>query len=252
MKVSLLVFALFSTLNASAQVRDELPPVEVQCRFFSSDSTGDEMNLDCEEKNVKKEKSETIAAANSSSRPSPFSLVIQTGAYAGLISPGIAFRFFKRNEATLLGGFVPGKLDGQQLWQANFKYQVEPFNNVHIRLKNGESLAINPVHLGAGVIYGIHKNLFYAQPAQYPAGYYMPTAIRLTFNVGTSVTYRRVTFYVDYAALDTGAIAYFWDKNGKFFRDNYGFFGLAGIGTLGFGAKFNLNRQNSAHSGVRP
>lgn len=260
-KLFLLPLALIS-FSAQAQQNSQLNPAEFDCSYTAkkiSELVPDEeqlsalpkqqearLSLHCSER--QNEESAKIAKPGSDfslEMRSGLSAVLQTGAYAGLISPGISFRFFKRNELSLLGGFIPKKIDGERLLEANLKYQIEPFNNIHVRLRNGEAIAINPIHLGAGVIYGIHKNLFYNQPAQYPEGYYMPTALRFTFNVGTSVSYRRVTLYVDYSALDTGAESYFWDKNGKFFRDNYGAFGLAGIGTLGFGAKFNLVKLRS-------
>ena len=260
-KLFLLPLALIS-FSVEAQQISELNPAEFDCSFaatkITESATSEEhlgaptkqqearLNLRCSERqNEESAKIAKPAPDFSLEMRSGLSAVLQTGAYAGLISPGISFRFFKRNELILLGGFVPKKIDGERLWEANFKYQIEPFNNIHVRLRNGEAIAINPIHLGAGIVYGIHKNLFFNQPAQYPGEYYMPTAVRFTFNVGTSVSYRRVTLYVDYSALDTGAESYFWNKNGKFFRDNYGFFGLAGIGTLGFGAKFNLVKSRS-------
>ncbi len=238
MNFSLLVFVLslsFASANSRAQEAEpSLPDVEMHCTLTAPH--GDEMNLNCADESTPSPQKERV---------SPFSLVLQTGAYAGLVSPGINFRFAKRNELMLLGGYVPLKIDGSRLWQMNFKYQVEPFRDLHLNLGNGERISFNPIHVGAGVIYGMHRNLFVNLPSQYPAGYYRSTAFRYTFNVGTSVKFRRMTLYVDYSALDMGFVAYFWDKNGQFFRDHYPVYGLAGIGTLGFGLKYNLYKRSS-------
>lgn len=269
MKNFLILPLILVGFSAYAQSNAHLNPAEFNCKFASIPSEdavlpenqspvlpiprNQALSLQCSERTSEVDSKKVLPTPDFSlEMRNGLSAVLQTGGYAGLISPGISFRFFKRNELVLLGGYIPKKIDGERLSELNFKYQIEPFNNVHVRLRNGEAIAINPLHLGAGIVYGIHKNLFYKQPAQYPAGYYMPTAIRFTFNVGTSVSYRRVTLYVDYSALDTGAESYFWDKNGKFFRDNYAFFGLAGIGTLGFGAKYNLVKSRSQTPLVNP
>ena len=234
--VALLTLLPF-THQAAAGTPSGLPDLEIRCSLHAENSDRMSLNLGCE--NPKPLNPLKIPHRN----VSHFNVILQTGEYAGLISPGIDFRFFKRNTLTFLGGYVPGKIDGKQLWQLNLKYQIEPFRNYSLTLPNGVKLSFNPVHLGIGVVYGIHENLFTRQGPQYPSDYYTPTAFRYTVNLGTAVGYRRLTFYVDYTALDVGAISYFWDHNGKFFRDHYSFFGLSGIGTLGGGVKFKLMRS---------
>ena len=234
-------FTLFFQIPAFAQTN---PPsaeeVEIHCQAKMSPQ-GESISIHCDPKDSPAELSTNPTKIL---EPSPFQIVLQTGGYQGLVAPGISLRFLTRNEISFLGGYVPEVIDGGRLWQLSSKYEIHPFNSLFIQLPRGEKIAINPLHLGAAIIYGIHKDLFVSNPSQYPRHYYTPTAIRYSFEIGTSVTYRRVTLYVEYVASDVGILAYFYKQNRLFFADHYGFFGLPGIGTLGLGAKINLRRSS--------
>ena len=168
----------------------------------------------------------------------PERLVFQTAAFQGFIAAGAEWQFAKHHEIILLFGYVPAEVSGVSLWQATLKYEWRPFNEILFHTKSGKEYKVNPFHIGFGVIYGIHNDLFVILPDQYPDGYYAPTALRFILNMGASIKKGKYTFFTELTFLDVGLIAYI-DEPG-FFRDNYDYWGLEGIASIGFGVKVDL------------
>lgn len=169
----------------------------------------------------------------------PDSAVFQTAGFAGQIAAGAGWKLTEAQELILLIGYLSKEIGGVELWQAVLKYEWHPFSDIGAGSANDNNLRISPLHLGLSAIYGRHKDLFLRLPEQYPRGYYSPTALRFTLNVGTSIKVKHLTFFMEYSALDVGADAYF--REPRFFLENYNYWGLEGIGSLGFGIKVNFN-----------
>lgn len=172
------------------------------------------------------------------SRLKPDSLVLQTAGFVGFVAAGPGWKLTDTQELILLIGYLPKSVGGVELWQATIKYEWHPFSDINIESPNGQGSKFNPLHLGFSAIYGYHKNLFITLPSQYPSDYYPPTAFRFTFNIGTSVKTGSLTTFLEFSALDVGLDAYFHDQG--FFRENYNYWGLEGIGSLAFGTKVDF------------
>ena len=163
--------------------------------------------------------------------------VAQTAGYLGFIAMGMG-RDYQRHTISALLGYVPEGIGGVEIWQLSLKYEWHPFTAIPLEDQRNNT-KLNPFYIGMSLIYGMHNDLFVDEPGQYPDGYYPPTALRSTLNMGVSLIYgKKYTLFVEYAALDTGLVAYV--KHPEFFMDNYDFFGLEGIGSLAVGIKIKF------------
>lgn len=171
------------------------------------------------------------------SRFTPDSIFFQTAGFVGFVAAGPNWKITDSNELTLLIGYLPESVGGVEIWHATIKYEWHPFSDKHIGSPNGDDYKINPLHIGVSAIYGYHKNLFKItrSPSQYPSNYYPPTALRFALNIGTSIKVDNLTMFLEYSALDVGLDAYIRDQ--KYFMENYNYWGLEGIGSLGLGIK---------------
>jgi len=164
-------------------------------------------------------------------------IVAQSAGYVGFIAVGMG-RDFQRHTISALLGYVPEEIGGVELWQLSLKYEWHPFAAIPLD-DPSNNIKLNPFYIGTSLIYGRHTNLFVNEPGQYPDGYYGPTALRSTLNMGLSLLYgKKYTLFIEYAALDTGVVAYV--RHPEFFMDNYDFLGLEGIGSLAVGIKLKL------------
>ena len=162
-------------------------------------------------------------------------LITQSAGYVGFIALGMG-RDYGNHSVNLQLGYVPEKAGGNEIWQGTLKYEWHFMKKS--RLVEKSAISVDPVYIGMSFIYSSHDELFLDEPAQYPEGYYPPTAIHSTFNIGTAMQYGKVSFFIEYAALDIGLINYI--QHPKFFADNYEYFGLQGIGSLAIGMKVDL------------
>lgn len=163
-------------------------------------------------------------------------MVLQSGGYLGFIAVGVG-KDFGRHKINMLIGYVPEDVGGVEVWQFDFKYDWHPSQAIPFGDPQ-ENIRLDPFYIGISVIYGAHNDLFLDEPEQYPTGYYPPTALRFSLNIGASLQYGRHTFFLEYSALDVGLIAY--RKHPEFFIDNYDYLGLEGIGSLAIGVKFEF------------
>lgn len=162
-------------------------------------------------------------------------MVFQSGGDLGFIALGVG-KDFGRHKIDMLIGYVPEDIGGVEIWQVDFKYGWHPSQTITFGTK--KNIRLDPFYIGISVIYGTHDDLFVNEPAQYPNGYYPPTALRYTLNIGASLQHRKHTFFLEFTASDVSLIAYI--KNPEFFIDNYDYLGLEGIGSLAVGVKFEF------------
>lgn len=164
-------------------------------------------------------------------------LVVQSAGYLGFIAAGMG-RDYQGHTISALLGYVPEGIGGVEIWQLSLKYEWHPFTDIPIYNQN-QSIRLDPFYIGMSLIYGMHTDLFIDEPSQYPDGYYPPTALRSTLNMGVALLYgKQYTLFLEYAALDTGLVAYV--RHSDFFVDNYEYLGLEGIGSLAIGIKIKL------------
>lgn len=163
-------------------------------------------------------------------------MLLQSGGYLGYTAIGVG-KDFEHHKINMLIGYVPENIGGIEIMQLNFKYDWHPFQAIQFETLH-ENIWIDPYYMGISIIYGDHDNLFLKLPEQYPSGYYQPTALRYTLNIGASLQYSRHTFFIEYSILDVNLVTFI--KHPKFFTDNYGYFGLKGIGSLAIGVKFEF------------
>ena len=163
-------------------------------------------------------------------------VVLQSAGYLGFIAVGVG-KDLGRHKINMLIGYVPESIGGVEVWQLNFKYDWHPLQTIYFKASQ-ENIRLDPFYIGISVIYGSHKDLFLDEPEQYPTGYYPPTALRYTLNLGASLQHGRHTFFLEYTALDVGLVNYI--NHPDFFIDNYDFLGLEGIGSLAIGVKFEF------------
>jgi len=161
-------------------------------------------------------------------------LILQSAGYLGFVTAGIG-RDSGRHQINLLLGYVPEEVSGVEIWQLSFKYDWHPSQDISLGAPEG-NIRLEPFYIGISAIYGYHENLFTDEPDQYPNGYYPSTSLHYTLNIGAALKYGRHTFFLEYTALDAGIVAYI--KNPEFFRDNYDYLGLEGIGSMAIGFKF--------------
>ena len=162
--------------------------------------------------------------------------VLQSAGYLGFIAVGVG-KDFGRHKINMLIGYVPEDVGGVEVWQYNLKYDWHPFQAIQLETPY-ENIWIDPYYIGMSIIYGDHDDLFLELPEQYPSGYYPPTALRYTLNVGASLQHGRHTFFIEYSILDVNLVTFI--KHPKFFTDNYDYFGLEGLGSLAIGVKFEF------------
>lgn len=163
-------------------------------------------------------------------------MILQSAGYLGFIAVGVGSDF-GRHKINMLIGYVPEDVGGVEIWQYNLKYDWHPLQTISYGGPQ-ENILLDPFYAGISVIYSAHDDLFVDEPEQYPSGYYPPTALRYTLNIGASLQYGRHTYFIEYTALDIGLIAYI--KNPEFFINNYDFLGLNAIGSLAIGVKFEF------------
>ena len=163
-------------------------------------------------------------------------MVLQSAGYHGFIALGVGMDF-ERHKINMLIGYVPEDIGGFEIWQYNFKYDWHPFQAIQLETPY-ENISIDPYYIGMSIIYSDHDDLFLEPPEQYPSGYYQPTALRYTLNVGASLQHGRHTFFIEYSILDINLVTFI--KHPKFFTDNYDYFGLEGLGSLAIGVKFEF------------
>lgn len=163
-------------------------------------------------------------------------MVLQSGGYLGFIAVGVG-KDFGRHKINMLIGYVPEDVGGVEVWQYNFKYDWHPSQAIPFGSPQ-ENIRLDPFYIGVSVIYSAHDDLFLELPEQYPSGYYQPTALRYTLNIGASLQYGRHTFFIEYSIPDVNLVTFI--DHPKFFTDNYDYFGLEGIGSLAIGVKFEF------------
>ena len=164
--------------------------------------------------------------------------LVQTGGFAGVVAAGFGWEASARHEFNAMIGYVPAWLIGFELWQATAKYEYHPFATESRGRSGRGRVKPSPLYIGLGAIYGHHEDLYLDDlPEQYPDDdYYEETALRFTLNAGTAFAIWGWTFFIEYAALDYGIIAY--SRDPEWFQEHYRFWGLEGIGSLGFGIKW--------------
>ena len=164
-------------------------------------------------------------------------LVAQSAGYLGFIAAGMGRDYQGHTISTLLG-YVPEGIGGVEIWQLSLKYEWHPFTDLPVYDQN-KNIRLDPFYVGMSLIYGMHTDLFVDEPKHYPDGYYPPTALRSTLNMGIALLYgKQYTLFLEYTVLDTGLVAYV--RHPDFFIDNYDYFGLEGIGSLAIGIKIKL------------
>jgi len=159
----------------------------------------------------------------------PDNLIIQTAGYVGFIAIGLGWGVTKNSQFSLLAGYVPKSVAGIELWQLSAKFDWYVFEKSIINM-SVKSIHWHPFYLGLGLTYGIHDDLWVQLPDRYPDEYYQPTAFRFLLNFGSKFSLRHYDVIFGYSLFDIEVFEYI--NSHEFYRKNYSFFGLAGIGSL--------------------
>jgi len=161
--------------------------------------------------------------------------------YSGALAMGVGWQLGQKHELTYLLGYAPSRLGAAiDLWQSSIKYRWYILKPYALGKFHKTLIRLRPVFVGLGVIYGHSDSLFIKNPDQYPEDfYYHPTKIRGLLSMGFGVHIgKHWDVYGEYNFIETGIEPYI--RNFDFFRRNYAFWGLAGVGSLGAGFNYKF------------
>ena len=122
----------------------------------------------------------------------PDRVVSQYGGFIGYLSLGVEYNLNERYSTSMIGGYVPEAIGGEDLWSIAWK------NNLN--LTNDTPYV---PYVGAGLVYSLDKDTYVTLPSQYPEGYYTPTAYYFIFYTGLNVQIEgRHSLYFELSTLD--------------------------------------------------
>ncbi|MBU2645049.1 hypothetical protein KKI24_10100 [bacterium] len=173
------------------------------------------------------------------------SIVMQGYGYSGNIAVGVdipsdseLFHFI-----TLLG-VAQQTHSGKRHGLLTLKGNWHPFSPIPVSRSPGQTISWEPFYTGLSVI--IHDcifsdcdddRVFYELPDKYPADYYPRTAIAFALNMGSSIVFGGSVVYAELVITTQGLDAYY--HNRFFLADNYDYWGLKSIASLGIGLKIH-------------
>jgi len=175
--------------------------------------------------------------------PGANSLVLQGYGYSGDIALGIdipsdsgSFHFI-----TLLG-IAQQTRSGKRHGLLTVKSSWHPISPLFIMRSAGQSVFWEPFYTGLSVIMHdcVFSNcdndrVFYELPDRYPTGYYPQTAINTALNIGSSIVVEKYIIYAEMIMTMQGVDAYY--HNHTFLAENYDYWGLEAVASLGIGIK---------------
>jgi hypothetical protein len=105
---------------------------------------------------------------------------LQTGGFVGLLNVGIGYSAF--GDVVNVGGaygYAPAAEREPPYHMVTGTVSIRP-----IRFRLGSDMDVLPLYCGGGVLGVFGDNLFFRQPAKYPADYYAPTGLHALAFVG--------------------------------------------------------------------
>lgn len=171
------------------------------------------------------------------------SLVVQAYGYAGDLAVGVdipsdsgKFHF------TTLLGIAQQQVSGKNHGVLTLKGTWHPFSVTLHKNPEGVDTKWESVYTGLSLImfdtlFSDHDEdqVYYELPDKYPSGYYPPTAITGALNIGTSLVSGKTTLYAEVVITMQGLDAYY--HNHAYFAENYDYWGLEAVSSLGIGLK---------------
>ncbi|MDY6934082.1 MAG: hypothetical protein SVZ03_07655 [Spirochaetota bacterium] len=170
----------------------------------------------------------------------PEIITIQTAGYIGFVAIGIGHSYYSNFwETGLFYGYVPESIGGCDIHTIAWKNSFYPFEYAPL-----EKITVSPIYFGITMLCALDKNLYWHSATDAPQweGYYFPTGIHFTFNIGFKIlkessspnTYH--SLFIEISSLDIYIKSYLYDDNE--------YLGLRDIATLAIGYKLILNILN--------
>lgn len=149
----------------------------------------------------------------------------QYGGYLGYVNAGIGWRYFNSWDSSFILGYVPENVGGKEIWSLSWKNDWHPF------YEKGSTL--DPVYLGAGIIFALNENLWTDSLLDNPTdGYDNPDQTHLFFHAGVSVNLGNHAFFYEITALDKVLEVYY---------NNYPYLQYNTVSSATLGYKYNFN-----------
>lgn len=193
--------------------------------------------------NIDSYANEWLEKGNHPPPPANKSFVLQVYGYSGDIALGIdipsdsgSFHFI-----TLLG-IAQQTRSGKRHGLLTMKGSWHPISPIFIKQSAEQSVFWEPFYIGLSLI--MHDcvfsdcdndKVFYELPDRYPTGYYPRTAINTALNIGSSIVVGKYIVYAEMVMTMQGVDAYY--HNRTFLVENYDYWGLEAVASLGIGIK---------------
>jgi len=159
---------------------------------------------------------------------------IQSGSLMGLLHVSYVNEYDNQHSVLVGLGYVPKLSNHKEMLLHSLRYRYDFAKTWQVK-----DMILNPLSLGVGLLVSSHDDLFLDLPAQYPDGYYAPSAMRIIFNYQATLQIRpHFQAYFDVSVLDVGLISYIREPD--FFYDNYDYLGLEGITNWGVGVRYGF------------